>query len=113
MKTIDLRAEVTRIVNEHFPRLVAIELMKLSPKAKPIVQKPIERKPPDKILVPKAARVEPAQVPSYREALRRYGSRVKAAKACGIAETTFRDRLKREIEANKPSRQDNASGPGN
>lgn len=118
MKTIDLHAEVNRIVGKYFPALVARELLKLRPQAKPIVVKPIERKvnqymPPAKTLVPKAARVEPARVTSYRDALARYGSRVAAAKACGVAETTFRDRLKREQDAAKPARQDNASGPGN
>lgn len=103
-KPIDLHAEVTRIVKQHWPRLVGEQMIKLQG-AKPIVKKQIPRKPGLQTfqeMHPTLDLVKDDYI--YQNALTKHGSRVKAAAALGIAGTTFRDRLKREVQATQPLR---------
>lgn len=87
--------EVHKKVGKIFPRLVENEARKILDAGQP---KPIESVKTSESPI---ARVDvitfvDTQTPC-KKALEVYGSKVKAARALGIAETTFRDRLKKEL----------------
>lgn len=88
--TDPFHAEVLGVVRKYWPSLVANELMKLGGvKPKKLQPEPEAKPEPVKIVETKPDLMNRQ---TYIDALQKAGSKVKAAKLLGIAETTFRDR---------------------
>lgn len=89
--------EVHKKIAKIFPKMVDNEARKILDAGQP-KPKLVEPAKPVEPIEPHEARLALGPKPcSY--ALEVYGSKVKAARALGIAETTFRDRLKKELAA--------------
>lgn len=93
--------EVLDVISKHWPMLVARELIKLGgvrtkklePEPEPVVPVPVVVTPPPPL--PPLQMLDNNDPQTFMNAVTKYGSRVKAAKALGMAETTFRDRWNR------------------
>ena len=92
-----LQKAVTEVVRKAFPKLVAIEMLKLE--AGDTKRPAVASKRPAVTSKRPAVASKRKPVISAREALVKHGSKTAAAKAMGLARSTFQDRLKQEAKA--------------
>lgn len=97
--------QVMDVVRKYWPRLVANEMLKLSgdkpvkaPKiVEPVIEEPKIEEPPPPPAPPSPPPIDLKDPMTYIAAFAKHGTKTGAAKALGIAETTFRERYSKAM----------------